>query len=266
MANSLSVELTKHKFSHGYLVAGCAVAFALALVCSISGNTGAEWSFMKWLNSFAARSAFDYPIYGLTYVLFSGAILMAFIWYCWFDSDRPEHRAVLVVGSFLVFVAGTVSRILQLVLPTHLRPLHAPALAFRPPLGVNSDLLNHWNSFPSDHAAVYFGLAMVVWLVRPRVGSLMFALVLVLNLARIYTGVHYPTDVIGGGALGLLIVNAVYRSPLLLSVGDRLVSSERTSPAYFYACAFLISYGMATMFEEFRSVAKGLGLLLKGHI
>jgi membrane-associated phospholipid phosphatase len=260
-------ELAKREASHGYLALGCAAVFVLVLASAVAGTNIIESSFMKWLNSFAARSAFlDHSIYALTYVLFSGAILIAFMWYCWFASDRTEDRSLLLVGSFLIFVAGAVSRILQVTLPTHLRPLHDPALAFRPPLGVDSTILNRWNSFPSDHAAVYFGLALTVWLVRPRVGYVVFAVVLVLNLARVYVGVHYPTDVIGGGALGLFIVAALSRAPLLLSIADRLVSYERRAPAYFYAFAFLVSNGMASLFDDLRSVIKGLLLVLHGDI
>jgi undecaprenyl-diphosphatase len=235
------------------------------LAASVSGRTGIEFAFMKWLNSFAAKSALlDYPVYALTYVMYSGTLLLTFMWYCWFASDNQGSRCIILVGSFAVFAAGALSRVLQLVLPSHLRPLHDPALAFTPPLKVDPTLLNHWNSFPSDHAAVYFGLAMVIYLVRPRVGSLMFALVLILNLARIYLGLHFPTDVIAGGALSLLIVVALCRSPLVLSLGDRLLSYERSAPAFFYACAFFVSYGMATMFDEVRSVFKGLVLVIGG--
>ena len=221
---------------------------------------------MKWLNSFATKHMLlDYPMYGLTYNLYSGAVLQAFIWYCWFASDYNESRGLILVGSFLVFAAGALSRVLQLVLPTHLRPLHDPALAFTPPLKVDPTLLNHWNSFPSDHATVYFGFAMVAYLVRPKIGWLMFVIALVLNLARVYEGLHFPADVIGGGALGLLIVVALCHRRPLLRIGDRLVSYERSAPAFFYACAFLISYGMATMFSEVTSLFKGLALVAHGH-
>src|SRR4051812_23811032 len=115
---SVGFEPAKHESSHNYLAIGCAVVFAVALACAASGTTGVEWSFMKWLNSFASKSALlDYSVYALTYVMFSGAILIACMWYCWFASDSSEDRCLILVGSFLVFAAGALSRALQLALP-----------------------------------------------------------------------------------------------------------------------------------------------------
>jgi membrane-associated phospholipid phosphatase len=252
--------------SHRYLIAGCVIVFAIMLAASVSGRSSVEFSFMKWLNSFAGKSALlDYPVYCLTYIMFSGTVLLSFIWYCWFASDSQTMRSRILVGSVAAFAAGSFSRALQIASPTHLRPLHDPRLAFTPPLKVDPTLLNHWNSFPSDHAAVYFGLAMVIYLVRPKLGYLMFGVVVVLNLARIYLGLHFPTDVIGGAAVGLLVVLVLCRNALCLSLGDRLLRYERSAPALFYAAAFFVSYGMATLFDEVRSVGKGLILAIGGH-
>ncbi|GGD39963.1 phosphatase PAP2 family protein [Pseudoxanthomonas indica] len=71
-------------------------------------------------------------------------------------------------------------------------------------------------SFPSGHAMGSMTLAMTVfllaWHTRWRwpvaVAALVF--VLLVGLSRIYLGVHYPSDIIGGWAAGMAWVVGVY--------------------------------------------------------
>ena len=60
----------------------------------------------------------------------------------------------------------------------------------------------HSHSFPSGHTAVAFAAATVLtWLV-PRGAPAFFALALAIGYSRIYVGVHWPLDVIGGAVIG----------------------------------------------------------------
>lgn len=71
------------------------------------------------------------------------------------------------------------------------------------------------SSFPSGHSAV--GMAMFTMLAdRSRGGMarrLLQAMGAYVGLSRVYVGVHYPTDVIGGAGMGL-VVGALWRGPL----------------------------------------------------
>ena len=60
-------------------------------------------------------------------------------------------------------------------------------------------------SFPSGHAAFFFALSTVVFLYNKRWGFWFYAASVVIGLARIVAGVHYPTDVIGGAVLGVAV-------------------------------------------------------------
>src|SRR5215471_12131200 len=84
--------------------------------------------------------------------LLNGVLLVAFLWLIWFKDKREESRIRLLMGGVAAVLAGVLSRLLQLSLPFHFRPLLNPELNLTTPSGVDPASWNHWNSFPSDHA------------------------------------------------------------------------------------------------------------------
>ena len=72
------------------------------------------------------------------------------------------------------------------------------------------------SSFPSGHAAWFFALAMAAWYANRRWGTWFFIFAAVVSIARIYAGVHWPLDVLGGAAVGVgsaVLVHWLLRSP-----------------------------------------------------
>lgn len=65
-------------------------------------------------------------------------------------------------------------------------------------------------SFPSSHAIFFFSLAMGVYFVSKRFGITLFVFATIISLARISAGVHYPSDVIGGALLGVVISYLIF--------------------------------------------------------
>jgi undecaprenyl-diphosphatase len=59
-------------------------------------------------------------------------------------------------------------------------------------------------SFPSGHAANNMAVATVLILFYPRRGWLYFPFALLIGYARIYTGSHWPLDVMAGFLIGVL--------------------------------------------------------------
>jgi undecaprenyl-diphosphatase len=64
-------------------------------------------------------------------------------------------------------------------------------------------------SFPSDHAAAAFAIAVAVLLVSRRLGVAFLALAALISASRVVEGLHYPTDVMAGAAVGTLSALAV---------------------------------------------------------
>ncbi len=95
-------------------------------------------------------------------------------------------------------------------------------------------------SFPSDHATAAFAIATAVFLRNRRLGALVLALAAVLAAGRVAIGVHYPSDVLAGAALGagasLALYAAVVRTRIdaladaVTPALRRLRATARTSP------------------------------------
>jgi membrane-associated phospholipid phosphatase len=75
-----------------------------------------------------------------------------------------------------------------------------PVLEGLPPLGGAPSSL----SFPSAHATSSFAVATAMTRVDP-LGGLAFVLAFALALGRPYLGMHYPSDVLAGAVLGVLL-------------------------------------------------------------
>jgi undecaprenyl-diphosphatase len=63
----------------------------------------------------------------------------------------------------------------------------------------------HDGSFPSGHATASFACATMLAFSAPRAAPAFFLLAAAIAWSRVYVGVHYPLDVLGGAVLGVLI-------------------------------------------------------------
>ena len=67
----------------------------------------------------------------------------------------------------------------------------------------------HDHSFPSGHAATSFACATTLAFAFPRLAVPLYVLAAAIAYSRVYVGVHYPLDVLGGAVLGVCIAIAL---------------------------------------------------------
>ncbi len=132
---------------------------------------------------------------------------------------RPENffLAIGVAAFFLVLWGGGRGRFLVLSAAIGVAisdPFASQVIKgiFRRPRPCHGELPAHlpigcsdsW-SFPSSHATNIFCEATIVSLLYPRAAPVAYLFASLVGYSRIYLGVHYPFDVLGGAAIGLLV-------------------------------------------------------------
>lgn len=114
-------------------------------------------------------------------------------------------------GRWHYFALGLLSVILSRGILTDLirffyeRPRPFLALDFVPLFEKTS------GSFPSGHMAFFFALVPIAFLMNKKFGYWFFGAALLMGIARIAAGVHWPSDIIGGIAAGLLSFVVIWK-------------------------------------------------------
>lgn len=199
--------------------------------------------------------------------LLKGGVLMALAWWAWHrargDDARRRDRGVLVATAVACIAAIGVARGLAQMLPFRVRPLHDPALHFVSPEGITTGNMESWSSFPSDHAALFFALATGLWLVSRRAGALaLLHATFVVSLPRLLLGIHYPTDLLVGAAIGIVTTLACVRLLSASSPVRRVVGWADSAPAWFYPAFFLFTFEVAVLFDDVRALMKAFSKYL----
>ena len=142
-------------------------------------------------------------------VFLVAAALLALLW-------RRPGLLVLVVGSDLV------AELLSYGLRDWIGRRRPPLVYPEPKPLVH---VPHSGSFPSGHATAAFACATVLAWRAPRLAFPAFVLAGAIAWSRVYVGVHWPLDVLGGAVLGILIATALL---MLVAIPRR---SRRATPA-----------------------------------
>ena len=160
------------------------VRFKHLLINGLSGHVGLLDSLMR----FIARD-----------LIFLTPLLLLALWF--WPAGTASERAF----NQRLAAATALGCVFAIALAAVVGELHEQARPFVADLGTRQ-LIPHAadNGFPSDHTsfAVAVGGAIVWW--KRRLGSGYLMLGLIEGFSRVYVGLHWPSDVLAGVAVGLV--------------------------------------------------------------
>jgi len=152
----------------------------VALFHRINGLAGNH----HWLDVLMVASAKYAPVFY--------ALVLLGCWLTW----RPRWQRLAAIAGGAALVALGIGQLVGFVFPRD-RPYLVTAATVLVPHGADT-------SFPSDHAILVAAVTIVLASLNRRLGAWLAAIGAVVLFSRVYIGVHYPTDVIGGAALGVI--------------------------------------------------------------
>jgi undecaprenyl-diphosphatase len=146
------------------------------------------------LDQFISGLANDY------FLMVSICLCLVFIWFGTQDANRRSNlqRAIVLAMIATGLVNGLVAmsnHFFYRIRPFDALPEGSINLLFYTP----SD-----SSFPSNFASVLFAIAFSILLADRRWGCILLGTAFLGGLCRIYVGIHYPLDIVGGLVFGAL--------------------------------------------------------------
>ncbi len=149
------------------------------------------------------NKALDFLIIFLAkYLIFIIIIFLAFFWLA-----RPQYRSLIFL-SFCSAVLGVVFNFFIGQIYYHPRPFVALSYA--------KTLLTHSAdaSFPSDHTTFLLSLALIFVYNKKifHLGLVLFGVGLLVGLARVISGLHWPFDIVGSAVVSLLASVLVWQN------------------------------------------------------
>ncbi len=151
--------------------------------------------------------------------LIVGLIVMIFFIF------KEKKKAIGIIA--LVLVAAALSDLIayRILKPlfSRLRPCHPEFFieGGRFLIGMKTSF-----SFPSNHAMNMFTAATVLSYFYQKYSGYFFGFAALIGFSRIYVGVHYPLDIIGGAVFGIILGSGVYWS----YVGIKVCIRRRANP------------------------------------
>lgn len=157
-----------------------------------------DYNLFKYINNFAGKWVFldSLAIFCaeyLIYFLVAGAILLFF-----FIKKQERIRYLILIVSSVILSRLVITELIRLF-------WHR----FRPFVDYSvNQLIEHSasGSFPSGHITFLFPLAAVIYFFNKKFGIAFFILSFSVGAARVFVGIHYPFDILGGIIIGILSV------------------------------------------------------------
>jgi len=159
-----------------------------------------DMSLFALVNASADTPMWQIHIAAMTSKFLPGAMVLLLAGLALLGPER--HRRVLWAGLLSLLLAWVSVSLLR-----YWMPMPRPAAL---DLGIQWLAQGQRASFPSMHATGAFAVAMSLCLERRDRWALLFVLAAsAVAWSRVYLGLHFPTDVLAGAALGALLALAV---------------------------------------------------------
>ncbi|MGW3035774.1 phosphatase PAP2 family protein [Streptomyces sp. NPDC001178] len=140
------------------------------------------------------------------------AMVLLVVWCWWSVRRRGDEDAA---SSVAALVWAPVAAALAVLVNVPIRGFVERPRPFRTHDGLDVLVSGKTDfSFVSDHATITMAMAVGVFVANRKFGVVGIGLALLEGFCRVYMGVHYPTDVVGGFALGTAV--ALLLSPVAM--------------------------------------------------
>ncbi|MGC1967794.1 MAG: phosphatase PAP2 family protein, partial [Candidatus Acidiferrales bacterium] len=104
--------------------------------------------------------------------------------------------------------------------------------------------------------AMFLALATSIFFVSRGAGTLaLLRALFVVSLPRVYMGMHYPTDIVAGAAIGVGIASTAKIVAVRAKVAGPAMHWLAKSPQTFYPVLFLLIFLITVIFNPVRKVA-----------
>lgn len=157
-----------------------------------------------WLNGLAGKNGwFDAVV--IFFAAYTAYVLPVCLVLYWFYGKKKLAVRKMLTVAFGAFVLGryVLVELIRLLIHEN-RPFvsgRATQLFYKG---------NEW-SFPSGHVAAFIAIATAVCFYNRKLGIWLFALGLIVGIARVIAGVHYPVDILGGIVVGIFSGWFIYK-------------------------------------------------------
>jgi len=119
-----------------------------------------------------------------------------------FQDQKPLKAFLIkwkeIIFSFIVGLSAWLFAYLFKYLFSTLRPYDQIE-------NVQNLFIANGHAFPSGHATFFMALAISIYFRHKKIGLFLILSAILIGISRIMAGVHYPTDILAGFVLGVLI-------------------------------------------------------------